>query len=69
MPAYNMKAKLSFHRTNSYLNSRAAVSSLQGLLKENAQVSKNVLINIDYTKTFTLEKFERYVGKNLFNHF
>jgi hypothetical protein len=44
------------------LNSRAAISALQGLLRENVSVAKTILINIEYTKTFTLEKFERYMG-------
>lgn len=57
-----MKAKLAHHRTQSYLNSRAAISALQGLLRENVSVAKTILINIEYTKTFTLEKFERYMG-------
>ena len=65
VPPHNMKGRLNFHRTHSYINSTAAVTSLQEALRENCRVHDYLMVNIEYTKTFSLEKFDRYMGEQL----
>lgn len=65
LPAHNMKAKLHFHRSSSYLNSAAAISSLQQVLRENKEVFGTKMVRIDYNRPFTLEKFDRYLNEQM----
>eukprot|EP00981_Chlorochromonas_danica_P004769 scaffold958_cov229-Ochromonas_danica.AAC.10 len=65
LPAHNMKAKLSLHRSSSYINSPAAIAALHCVLRENEIILAQRVIKVSYTKPFTLEKFDRYLNEQL----
>jgi hypothetical protein len=65
IPKHHMKTKVAHHKSSSYISSNAAVSALQGILNENNQLHGLNIVTIDYNKTFTLEKFERYMSEQM----
>lgn len=63
--SYNIKKYTSVHRTSSYICSVAAIKSLHNVLRENKNVEGYTIIKINYTKPFSLEKFDRFVIEQL----
>jgi dynein heavy chain len=62
---YNMKKFVSTHRTGSYLCSLAAIKSLHSVLRENKNVEAYTIVKINYSKPFSLEKFDRFIVEQL----
>lgn len=65
IPSYQLSSSLNYHKSNSYLSSTAAVRALQGLLLENRHIQDAHILKIEYTKTFTLDKFERFLSEQM----
>jgi dynein heavy chain len=62
---YNIKKFTSYHRTSSYLCSLAAIKSLQSVLRENKNVESYTIIKINYSRPFSIEKFDRFIVEQL----
>jgi dynein heavy chain len=62
---YNLRYRINFHRTGSYLGSSAAILSLQAVLKENKVVDDFEIMKLFYSKPFTLEKFDRHISEQI----
>lgn len=63
VPTHNLKGRLTFHRSSSYINSAAAINSLHCVLRENEVLNGCRVIRIKYNKPFSLEKFERHLNE------
>ena len=65
VPSHPMKTRVLYHQSSSYLYSIAAITSLQAALQENSAVHDTHIVKIEYTRPFTLEKFDRYTQEQV----
>jgi dynein heavy chain len=65
VPSHPMKTRVAHHKANSYIHSMAAISSLQAALYENSAVHEIHVVKIEYNRSFTLEKFDRYTQEQM----
>ena len=62
---HNMKNKITYFQDQSYLGSSASLEALQGAVKENMNLLNFLIINPKYSKTLTLEKYERMMSDQM----
>ena len=65
LPQHPMKTRSAWHKAHSYLHSMAAISSLQAALSENSGIHDFQMFKIEYNRSFTLEKFDRYTQEQM----
>lgn len=65
VPAHNMSAKIAKFEAESLLAARASLISLQGVVAENTAVQDYIIINTLYSKTMTLDKYERAMADQM----
>jgi dynein heavy chain len=65
VPSHPMKTRVTHHKAHSFFHSMAAITSLQASLTENSAVHDINVVKVEYNRSFTLEKFERYMQEQM----
>ena len=65
IPPHHMAHRLSHLRNHSFLQSSAAIFSLHSMLHETSLIQDYTMVKVEYSRSFTLEKFDRYVGEQV----
>lgn len=65
VPPYHMAQRIAHHRNHSFLQSVAAIFSLHSILYETSLIQDYTMVKVEYSRSFTLEKFDRYVGEQV----
>ena len=65
VPHHNMKAKIHHLQETSFLCSSAALQALEDVAKENTTVLTKRVVDAMYSKTMTLDKYERMIADQL----
>lgn len=65
IPPHHMAHRLAHHRNHSFLQSVAAIFSLHSMLHETSLIQDYTMVKVEYSRSFTLEKFDRYVSEQV----
>jgi dynein heavy chain len=65
VPVHSMLTKINHFQTHSYLCSAAALISLENSVRENNLIKNYTIIDPIYSKTLTLERYERWMADQM----